>query len=74
MKHTSPVNYAEFSYDGTMIVTALDDVKVWFADTLKIYKVLNNFKGKVILAKFNDHDNYVAAGSEANEVKLWRLG
>ncbi len=71
--HLGPVNDAQFSYDGTKILTASDDqtAKVWSHEAQYLF-TLKGHKGAVNTAVFSPkNDAYILTSSDDQSAKIW---
>ena len=66
-------NYAAFSPDGTLIVSALSNntLKLWDAQTGKCTATLNGHSNDVNYCTFSPDGNVIVSASLDNTIKLW---
>jgi WD40 repeat protein len=72
-KHSGLVNDAEFSADGSLVVTASSDrfVHVWDAKTGQEVGPPLDHSGKLLRARFSPDGNYVLAGTDNDVAQVW---
>jgi WD40 repeat protein len=71
--HTSPVNFARFSVDGSRILTGSDDrtARLWNAATGEPLAVCKGDKAAVTCGAWNPSGERLVTGSADGTVRLW---
>jgi WD40 repeat protein len=71
--HDAAVTSAEFSPDGSRIVTASDDktVRIWDVATAKEIAVLRGHDGAVVSAAFSPDGLRIVTASEDTTARVW---
>lgn len=73
--HLGAVKIAEFSPDGTLLITGGRDktAKLWEVSTGREIRSFLGHEGTILAAKFTPDGKYVATGGTDNTVKLWDI-
>lgn len=71
--HTKSVNFAEFSPDGQLVVTASSDgtAKIWSTSSGKLLLDLKGHTDHVSAAKFSPDGTFLLTASWDNTAKIW---
>jgi WD40 repeat protein/tetratricopeptide (TPR) repeat protein len=71
--HSNKVNYAEFSPDGSKVVTACQDgrARIWDAIRGELVSTIGENSEAILVARFSPDERWIATASAGHHVRVW---